>query len=199
METPAMVRTWRQELLDGGLGASTVSKAYRLPRGVLNTAGDDELIRRNPCRIRGAGVEHPGERPVLTLSEVIKLADSIDGRYRMLVLLAVFASLRWGELMGLRKTDFDLTLRPGQHRAVGLLVGARTDHKAPKTEAGGRTSRSDVAGARAVEQHFADYSELRRTGGYSSGRRVSRRRVRTFSRSGPGRSRRQGLTGIDVH
>ena len=62
--TPAMVRTWRQDLLNSGLGQSTVSKAYRLLRAVLNTATDDELIRRNPCRIKGAGVEHPAERPV---------------------------------------------------------------------------------------------------------------------------------------
>lgn len=75
--TPGMVRAWRQGLLDGGLGPSTVSKAYRLLRAVLNTAADDELIRRNPCRIKGAGVEHPAERPVLTLAEVMRLADVI--------------------------------------------------------------------------------------------------------------------------
>ncbi len=47
---------------------------------------------------------------MLTLSEVMRLADSIDARYRLLVLLAVFASLRWGELKGLRKSDFDLNV-----------------------------------------------------------------------------------------
>ena len=52
--TPAEVRSWRQGLLDGGVGASTVSKSYRLLRAVLNSAFDDELIRRNPCRIKGA-------------------------------------------------------------------------------------------------------------------------------------------------
>jgi hypothetical protein len=35
------------------------------------------------------------------------LADAIDPRYRLLVLLAVFASLRWGKVRGLPKTDFD--------------------------------------------------------------------------------------------
>ena len=55
--TPARVRTWRKELLDGGTGAVTVAKACRLLKAVLNTAVDDELIRRNPCRIKGAGTE----------------------------------------------------------------------------------------------------------------------------------------------
>lgn len=50
---------------------------------MLNTAFDDELIRRNPCRIKGAGVEHPAERPVATLEQVMVLADAIDPRYRL--------------------------------------------------------------------------------------------------------------------
>ncbi len=62
--TPARVRTWRKELLDSGTGAVTVAKAYRLLKAVLNTAVDDELIRRNPCRIKGAGTERSPERHV---------------------------------------------------------------------------------------------------------------------------------------
>jgi integrase len=157
--TPASVRTWRQNLLESALGPSTVSKAYRLLRAVLNTAADDELIRRNPCRIKGAGVEHPAERPVLTLSEVMTLADAIDRRYRMLVLLAVFASLRWGELMGLRKTDFDLSLGLVQvERSVSLASGRQVIKK-PKTPAGIRTIALPMWLLPDLEQHFADYSE----------------------------------------
>ena len=37
------------------------------------------------------------------------LAAAIDPRYRAFVLLAVFGSLRWGELMGLRRSDFGRT------------------------------------------------------------------------------------------
>ena len=157
--TPAMVRTWRQDLLDSGLGASTVSKAYRLLRAVLNTAADDELIRRNPCRIKGAGVEHPAERPVLTLTVVMALADAIERRYRMLVLLAVFASLRWGELMGLRKTDFDLALGLVQVERAVSLVGARQLIKKPKTPAGVRTIALPMWLLPDLEQHFTDFSE----------------------------------------
>ena len=52
------------------------------------------------------------------------LADAIDPRYRMLVLLAVFASLRWGELMGLRKSDFDLVDGLVHVERSVVLVGA---------------------------------------------------------------------------
>ena len=51
------VRRWRKQRLDAAVSAITVAKAYRLLKAVLNTAADDGLIRRNPCRIRGASVE----------------------------------------------------------------------------------------------------------------------------------------------
>jgi integrase len=137
--TPADVRAWRQGLLDNGVGESTVSKAYRFLRAVMNTAVDDEVIQRNPCRIKGAGVEHPCERPVLTVTEVLRLADSIEPRYRALVLLAVFGSLRWGELMGLRRSDLDLEDSVVRVKRAVSELGARQVIKTPKTAAGIRT------------------------------------------------------------
>src|ERR1700683_768947 len=59
--TLASVRRWRKERLDAGpdagrpFGPVTVAKAYRLPHAIMQTAGDDYLIRPNPCRIDGAG------------------------------------------------------------------------------------------------------------------------------------------------
>jgi excisionase family DNA binding protein len=53
----ANVRAWRHTLLESGVSAVTAAKAYRLLRAILNTAADDGLIRRNPCRITGAGQE----------------------------------------------------------------------------------------------------------------------------------------------
>jgi integrase len=197
--TPALVRTWRQGLLDAGVGASTVSKAYRLLRAVLNTAADDELIRRNPCRIKGAGVEHPEERPVLTLFEVMALAEAIDRRYRMLVLLAVFASLRWGELVALRKSDFDLDLGLVRIERSVSLVGARQVIKKPKTPAGVRTVALPMWLVSELEQHFSDYSEQLPDGrvfvgpyGVTPGRA-------NFSRIWARALTRAGLSRIHVH
>ncbi len=86
----------------------TTAKAYRLLKAIMNTAVDDGLIRRNPCRIKGAGQEDSPERPVLTVAQVYALATAVDVRYRALVLLGTFGSLRWGELAGLRRRDVDL-------------------------------------------------------------------------------------------
>jgi integrase len=102
------VRRWRKSLLDSGVGAVTIAKAYRLLKAIMNTAVDDGLIKRNPCRIDGAGQEHSPERPVLTIAQVFALADAFtDRRYRVLILLAVFCSLRWGELAALARYCVD--------------------------------------------------------------------------------------------
>ena len=54
---PALIRSWRSELLASGISASSTAKAYRLLRAVLMTAVDDDLIRRNPCRLPRAAPE----------------------------------------------------------------------------------------------------------------------------------------------
>jgi hypothetical protein len=66
----AHVRRWRKTLLDAGVSPVTVAKAYRLLKAIMNTAVEDGLIRRNPCRIKGAGQEKSPERTVLTIRQV---------------------------------------------------------------------------------------------------------------------------------
>lgn len=105
--TLARVRRWRKMLLDSGTGPVATAKAYRFLRAVMNTAVDDGLIKRNPCRIKGAGSEDSPERPVLSVAQVYALADAVGLRYRALILLAAFSSLRWGELAALRPEDID--------------------------------------------------------------------------------------------
>jgi integrase len=117
-----------------------VAKSYRLLKAIMNTAVDDGIIRRNPCRVRGASQDRSPERPVLALREVVDLAEAIGERYQALILVAVFGSLRWGELAALRRRDIDqdasvakversLTERPGG----GYYFGP------PKPAAGQRT------------------------------------------------------------
>jgi hypothetical protein len=59
----------------------------------------------------GGGQERSAERPVLTVEQVGRLAEAIGTRYQALVLLATFASLRWGELAVLTRQT--LTSTPG--------------------------------------------------------------------------------------
>ena len=137
---PQQVRQWRHELLSGGVSESMAAKAYRLLRAVLNTAVEDGLIAKNPCQIRGAGTESPAERPTISASQAIDLADRMPEQYRLLVLLAVFASLRWVEVTALRRSDIDL------ERGTVTVRGALSERSSgemvlgpPKSAAGLRT------------------------------------------------------------
>jgi integrase len=134
------VRRWRKKLLDNGVSAVTVAKAYRLLKAILATAADDGLIRRNPCRIKGAGQEKSAERPILTVPQVFALAEAIEPRYQALVLLGALTSLRWGELCALRRADIDLDARTVQvERSLTELQGGGLTFGPPKSEAGTRT------------------------------------------------------------
>jgi integrase len=161
--TAARIRTWRTDLLATGTGRTTVAKAYRFLRAVLSTATDDEIIRRNPCRIKGAGQETAPERPVITLTEVFAIAAHIQSRYRALVLVAAFGQLRFGELVALRRnhlilppvrTPNDQEITAGTHpadliddgipvlkveRSVSQLNSGKQRTKTPKSAAGVRT------------------------------------------------------------
>jgi hypothetical protein len=67
--TPTVVRGWHATLLRHG-SPTPARQAYALLRGILNTAVADELIMRNPCLVRGAGVARSGERSVATLPQI---------------------------------------------------------------------------------------------------------------------------------
>ncbi|MFE9632938.1 hypothetical protein [Streptomyces sp. NPDC006463] len=92
-----LVRRWRADKLAGGTGPTTVAKAYALLRAVLGTALSDQMIRRSPCQIKGAGTVHTPERPTVTVQEVYALAGAVLARYRVLVLMAGLLGLGWGE------------------------------------------------------------------------------------------------------
>ena len=137
--------------------ATMLAKAYRLLRSVLATAVDDELIGRNACRIRGAGQERAVERPVATVAQVLDLAERIPSRFRVLVLLAAFTSLRYGELVALRRSDVDP--KAGTVTVRATLV-ERSDGSLtfgpPKTDAGKRTVTVPAAVRPDLRRHLRD-------------------------------------------
>ncbi len=158
--TTPMVREWRAKLLDKGVSVGTAAKAYRLLRAILMTAvKEDELIRTNPCRIPGADQEHAPERPVLTIPQVFALADKLGGRYRALVLVTTFASLRWGEVTALQRRDIDteqgiVRIRHAmvEVRGQGVTLGP------PKSRAGVRTVSLPAAILPDVRTHLTEYT-----------------------------------------
>jgi len=76
---------------------------------------------------------------VLTVPQIYALADAIAPRYRALILLATFASVRWAELAALTPQDIDLdacTVRVT--RQINYQRGGGHSFGPPKSRAGRR-------------------------------------------------------------
>ncbi|QWF80683.1 Putative prophage phiRv2 integrase [Amycolatopsis sp. CA-230715] len=170
----AVVRQWRADRLAAGVSESVTAKAYRLLRAILNTAvEEDKILQRNPCRVRGADRENAEERPVLTVAQVFDLAGRMPKRFRVLVLLAAFGSLRWGEVSALRRCDVAedgswvrvsraLVEVPGR----GLVIGP------PKSRAGVRTLIIPAAIRRDVVMHLETFVKPEQTALLFTGERA---------------------------
>lgn len=105
--TPLEVRRWYHERQDN-TGATRLRQSYSLLRTILNTAVRDGLLPSNPCQITGAGVDRIAERPYLSREQAEALADAMPAQMRVLVVVTLWAHLRLGELLALRREDFDV-------------------------------------------------------------------------------------------
>lgn len=135
--TPARVRGW-YATLDPGTPTMR-AHAYGLLRTVFGAAVADDLIDANPCRIRGAGsAKRKAKITPASLPELQAIVAAVPARYQLIVLLASWCALRFGELTELRRSDIDtkrgrLRIRRGVvHVGGGYIVGT------PKSEAGVR-------------------------------------------------------------
>jgi integrase len=117
-----------------------VRQSYSLLRAMLSTAVADEVILRNPCSIKGAGVSRAAERPVATIPQVLALAEAVPARYRAFILMATWSSARWGELVALTRDRLDLlhgTMTVD--RQLVELRGCKLQPDSPKSAVGVRT------------------------------------------------------------
>lgn len=135
--TPAGVRGWYGEL--PAARPTARAHAYGLLRTILATAVADDMIAANPCRVRGGGqVRRARGVTPATLAELEAIAAAMPEAYRLLVLLASWCALRYGEATELRRSDVDVAggvirVRRGVTRAGG---GYHVD--TPKSAAGVR-------------------------------------------------------------
>jgi integrase len=124
----------------------------------MATAVSDELIARNPCVLKGAGIEHAPERPMLDTTDGLKLGEAITPRLRCLVLLGGFVVLRPGELLGLQRRDIDLLHRTVTvERQAHEITGQARVITGPKTEAGRRTLALPTVVLEALNDHLKAY------------------------------------------
>lgn len=105
---PSEVQAWAADI-SRKQSAATARHSLGVLRRVFDHAVRDGAIHRNPAAgIRLPKVQGNDPRP-LTHDELWRLADHLDElRDRILVLVAGYCGLRWGELAALRWSDVDL-------------------------------------------------------------------------------------------
>lgn len=94
------------------------------------------------------------------MAEVFDVASALTERYRTLVVLATFTSLRFGELAALRRTDVDVAAGVVHVRqSQAELRGGRVLVKGPKSAAGKRTVAIPEAIMAGVQRHLDQFAE----------------------------------------
>jgi integrase len=133
------VRAWLADLHRAGeVTPTTIAKAYRLLRRVLNVAVEAGYLPRNPCTVKGAGIERVAEMRHASIPQLHQFADAVPDRYRALILLAGYGGLRWAELVGLRRHHVDLAGARVQVVEQAAEVAGKIIVSPPKTDAGRR-------------------------------------------------------------
>ena len=112
--TPDMIDHW-YELV--AIGRPTYqAHSYALLRTILGTAVDRGLITTaNPAKVRGGGsTKRRHKVKPATLSELAEIVAAMPERRRLMVQLAAWCGLRFGELAELRRKDVDLQVEGHQ-------------------------------------------------------------------------------------
>lgn len=135
---PKNVRSWYSDTL---VDKPTLrSHAYSLLRTIMGSAVNDELIDANPCRIVGAGrAKRVHKIRPASVSELAVLTAAMPERLQLMVTLASWAALRFGETVELRRFDIDLSAEVIRIRraAVRTRAGGYAV-TTPKSDAGVR-------------------------------------------------------------
>jgi integrase len=142
-------------------GDTLRARVYGLLTMLMNRAVRQRLIERSPCLVEHAFNVEPAERP--PLPSVVELAiwgEAMPARLRLALDLAYWAGLRRGEILALRRGDFEELAGDAPVVLVRKSVTAPSGDwmvTTPKTMAGRRTVPLTRALAAKVQAHLADH------------------------------------------
>jgi integrase len=133
--------------------------AYGLLRTILTSAVAEDLIASNPCHIRGAGNSRRVHQiKPASLPELERIITALPDRYGLMVLLASWCALRFGELTELRRKDIDLKAGKIMVRRAAVYVDGKTIVGTPKSASGVRDVAIPPHLMPVVKQHLNDHA-----------------------------------------
>lgn len=153
---PKDVRDWHATTLTDK--PTMRAHAYSLLRTIMGSAVVDELIDANPCRIVGAGRANRVHkiRPA-SVEELTVLTAEMPERLRLMVLLASWCALRFGETVELRRGDIDLGQGVIRIRRAAVRTKGSFTVTTPKSDAGIRDVDVPPHIIPLIEAHLAKY------------------------------------------
>jgi integrase len=154
--TPKDVRTWHSSTL---VNRPTMrSHSYSLLRSIMAGAVNDDLIAANPVHIVGAGSAKRAIkiRPA-SVEELAVVTAAMPDRLQLMVLLASWCAMRFGELIELRRGDIDVGAELIRIRRAAVRVDGKFEIGEPKSEAGTRDVDIPPHLIPVIEQHLANH------------------------------------------
>lgn len=174
------------------------ARAYSLLRTILGTAVQRRLLEVNPAHVRGGGnVKAAHDVRPATLEELAHMVAATSEKRRMMLQLAAWCGLRFGEITELRRKDIDMKANFIRvKRGVVWVKDPETGKtvpivKEPKTEAGIRPVPIPPHLAKDLAAHILEHAAPGDDGllfATSTGRHISPSgfygKVTTFDRDG---------------
>ena len=149
----------------------------RLVRGHAGRPADDAIARLQPAahhlRLRGQRRDHrrqpvpdrrrrpgqagPQDPAGVSVAELAVLTEAMPERLRLMVTLASWCALRFGEIVELRRGDIDLSAEVIRIRRAAVRTGGTYTITTPKSDAGMRDVAIPPHIIPLIEQHLAKY------------------------------------------
>jgi integrase len=139
------------------------SHAYSLLRTIMASAVNDEVIDANPCRIVGAGrAKRVHKIRPASVEELSVLTAAMPERLRLMVTLASWCALRFGETAELRRGDVDLGAEVIRIRRAAVRTKGAYTITTPKSDASVRDVAIPPHIIPHIEVHLAKYVDNKR-------------------------------------
>jgi integrase len=154
IEKPSTIRDFVAGMADRGLSDNYQAVVFTIVSSVCDSAVDDRVIRRNPCKVKTV------RRPVARSPKVVVWPEDrlhavragLDERFRIVADLGAGAGLRQGEILGFSPDDIDRKAKVIRVERQIKTVSGVMMFALPK---GGKTRTVPVSGAviRAIDTH----------------------------------------------
>lgn len=105
--TPGAVRGLLESMQQASLAAATIQGAVRLLRKSLQSALEEGLIEKNPCRKVHLPHAASAEQRVLSGGEYEQLRQVLEAKGDLISLLGLYTGMRLGEICALRWSDIN--------------------------------------------------------------------------------------------